>query len=475
MRPNVLLLVLDAARRDAFEPYGAAPGATPATAQLARRGRALPDVHATGCWTVPSHASLFTGLLPRAAGLAKAPGGRPHGCRPVIEAQAERFLPEVLRRSGYATAAVSTNLWLSPESGFATGFDEFVSTDSGRQGGIHGETLRDRLRWGAEAVLARADDGARKAAQTIDQWVARPPRQPFFWFVNLVECHSPYLPPRPYADLSPLDLLRAAEEARRHLTLGAIWRACAGGFDVPEEALARMRHLYARAVRYMDDWLARVLESLDRARLLEDTLVIVTADHGENFGEGGLIGHGLSLDERLLHVPFVAAGPGMPSDDGFRSLAELPRVLAEATSLQESPWRTGDLPAGAALAQFDPPTSRDDPRAQQAVAEWGLGEEALGRLTTPLACATDGRLKLLRRGEAEELYDLAADPFELRPHAAGDGPEVDVLRRALDHPAMGEHAPPMGDHAPPTESLPSEPSAEELREIEERMRLLGYL
>src|SRR5918994_7341764 len=96
-RPNVLLIVLDTARADALEPYGAAAGTTPALAQLASSGHALPDVHATACWTMPSHASMFTGLLPRAAGLNRAPGEMPSGCRPVMESHADRSLPEVLR------------------------------------------------------------------------------------------------------------------------------------------------------------------------------------------------------------------------------------------------------------------------------------------------------------------------------------------------------------------------------------------
>src|SRR4051794_26897063 len=69
--PHVLLVILDAARRDSLEPYGAAPGSTPAIGDLARRGAALPEVYATACWTVPSHASMFSGLMPRAAGLSR--------------------------------------------------------------------------------------------------------------------------------------------------------------------------------------------------------------------------------------------------------------------------------------------------------------------------------------------------------------------------------------------------------------------
>ncbi|HEV2075527.1 MAG TPA: sulfatase-like hydrolase/transferase, partial [Thermoleophilaceae bacterium] len=215
MRPNVLLVVLDAARRDSLEPYGAAPGSSPAIADVARMGSALSNAFATACWTAPSHASMFTGLLPRRAGMGHAPGGTPSRCRAAMEAHRERNCAEVLHRAGYATKALSANLWVSERSGFSLGFEEFRAVTSGRQARIHGG-LRARAAWALEAARGRADDGAREAGQIIQGWLESPHDRPFFWFVNLVECHSPYLPPRPYSDVSLLVRLRAAEEARRH-------------------------------------------------------------------------------------------------------------------------------------------------------------------------------------------------------------------------------------------------------------------
>src|SRR3954454_9453041 len=133
MPENVVVLVFDTARADAFEPYGAPAGASPTVAQLADRGAAFEDVFSTACWTLPSHASMFTGLLPRSLGLGQAPGGTPQGAKPVLEEQRDRMLPEVFRRAGYATRAASANLWISPHSGFDIGFDEFASITSRRQ------------------------------------------------------------------------------------------------------------------------------------------------------------------------------------------------------------------------------------------------------------------------------------------------------------------------------------------------------
>ncbi|MFL5884430.1 MAG: sulfatase-like hydrolase/transferase [Thermoleophilaceae bacterium] len=455
--PNVLCVVLDTARRDAFEPYGAEAGSTPTVAQLASAGRALPDVHASASWTVPSHASFLTGELPRALGLGQAPGGRPSGCRPTLEANRERLLPEVLRRNGYATAAVSANVWISKESGFATGFERFDEVITGRQDFMHRTDPVARMRWGLESARASVDDGAAAADHVLARMIDERPERPFFWFVNLIECHSPYLPPRPYDDLPLWQRIKAGADARRHLTLDAIWRACAGGFDIPDEAIARMRHLYARAIRYLDDWLARVLERLERASLLDDTLVLVTSDHGENLGEGGLISHAFSLDQRLIRVPLIAAGPVEIAE--MSSLIELPRAIADAIGLDEHPWH--ERP-GVTVAQFDPLTTRDDPRAREVVEHWGLGEEALTRITSPITCAVDGSRKLVRFGDRDLFYDLGADPLELQPN--GDAPAH--LRAALDDPRVW---------AKPADAPAARADEGDAEDIERRMRLLGYM
>lgn len=465
MPPNVLVVLLDATRRDALEPYGAPEGSSSALAQVASRGTAMPDVHATGCWTVPSHSSIFTGLMPRAAGLSRV--GSPSAAKPVLESHLARLLPEVMRRAGYRTSAVSANLWLSEESGFGLGFDDFVQVDSDRHGQLQGEKAVEKLRWFTEAGLARVDDGARAAEAVLEGWIDRAAEQerPFFWFVNLMEAHSPYLPPRPFGGVSLLDRLRAAEDARRYYTLVGIWQACSGVTRVPESTLERMRALYAASVRYMDDWVGRILERLDAKRILDDTLVVAVADHGENLGENGLIAHSLSLDERLIHVPLIAAGPGAEGP-AITSLAAFPRWLAEAAGVEGHPYVDGP-PSELGVAQMDSPLDADDPDLQDKLARAGLAE-ATETFTTDLSCAVSGNLKLVRRGGEEQAYDMLTDPLESRPVRPeqlpdhGDG--IAALRSALDHPSMAR-----GTRA----SQPATP--EELSDLEARMRLLGYM
>jgi arylsulfatase A-like enzyme len=433
----------------------------------------MPALFAPAAWTLPSHAALFTGLLPRATGLMQAPPGTEQICRRLMAEQRGRLLPEVLRRAGYETGAVSTNMWVSERLGFDTGFDRFVGVDTGRQARIHQESRKARLLWDLEGIRARVDDGAGEAGRVLRGWMGERRDRPFFWFVNLIECHSPYLPPRPYNDLGVRDRWRAAEEARQYLTMGAIWKACAGGFDVPDDALDRMRHLYAAAIRVLDDWLSASLEELDRSGLLDDTLVIVTSDHGENLGEDGLMGHGFSLDNRLIRLPCVVAGPGAFAPREPHSLAALPRLIADAVGVEDHPWGEGLPPDGVAVAQWDPPAGPDDPRIDQAITEWGLGPDAIPPITTELSCATDGRYKLLLKGDREEMYDLENDLLELSPlETVGLAADADRLRKAIMHPsATTRRATPEA----PVEELEEEISEDERRELEDRMRLLGYL
>lgn len=473
--PNVILIVLDTARADAFEPYGAPTGATPTFAQLASAGAVHGNAIAPSNWTLPSHVSMFSGMLPRTAGLSLLPDGERSNCRVVMESHTARWLPEVLRRAGYRTAAASTNTWVSKELGFALGFDDFRTLAGKRVLGMHEKGLRARLRWYAQSFLARVDDGLQDTERVMEQWIDETER-PFFWFVNVIECHSPYLPPRPYNDLGPLDRLRSGRDARRYQSLTGVWRSCATETPPPPAALARMRRLYNRSIRMMDDWLARLCERLDAKGLLNDTLLIVTSDHGENFGEGNLFGHAVSLDDRLLRVPLVFAGPAAPAEtNGVTPLAALPRLIADAIGIADHPWSSDELPDDVALAQYDVLSRPDDPRLE-IVRGWGATEEGVRRFAYPGSAATDGRYKLVTLGDSERFYDIDADPEEVAPMSPAGGPPdvVERLRRALRRAGESEWTPDV--EALRAFSRPQqEPSESELKEIEDRMRLLGYL
>jgi arylsulfatase A-like enzyme len=464
--------MLDTARADCFEPYGAPAGSTPVIADLARRGLAVQNVIAPSNWTLPSHAALFTGLLPGAIGLSSAPARPERGgmsSRPLLEAQRARTLAEVLRRRGYGTGAISANPWIHEVNGFSVGFDRFVSV-RGRPPAPTGRGLRPTLdRW-AEAWRARADDGAAEVAKVLESWLAEGSARPFFWFVNLMECHSPYLPPRPFNDLSPLQRIRAARDAERHLSLDGIYRYCVRRAEISAPALARMSHLYRRSVLLMDGWIGRLIESMERRGILDDTVVVVTADHGENLGENHLVSHMLSLDDRLLRVPLVVAGPARIEPPELVSLASLPRMLGDALGLAEHPW-VEDLTAdGVAVAEAAGEIIK--PVAAELVRAWHVSDETVETMSRSMICATDGSFKLVRTDGRDELFDLATDGDESRPidPASADGEVVARLRRAIDRAV--ERAKP---ETPPAAGDAPALSETEAAELEERMKLLGYM
>ena len=472
--PNILLIVFDTARADVFEPYGAPAGTTPSVAQLAASGTAHPAAYAAASWTVPSHAALFSGLLPRTAGIHLG-GQTPASFRQVMGGLEPRLLPAVLARAGYRTVGISANGWVTKHSGFDVGFETFRHITSGRHARLGRTTRRSRLHWAVDGLRATLDDGAAEIEQILPTtWTDRP----FFCFVNLVECHTPYLPPRPFNPLTWRERLRSVRDANRYCTFEAMTRSALGVADLPpSESTARMRELYDGSIRQLDAWLGRILTTLDEGRLLADTQVIVTSDHGENFGEGGLMGHSFSLDDRLLRVPFVTGGPIDLGPRHVMSLAEVPGLIGDAVGLADHPWTEKPPEEGVAVAQFSAPAGWEDEAARSVIREWGLDPAGQTTLCRSFECATDGRLKLLRDADGEQLVDLSLDPLERHPTEVQqttrhpDREAVLSLRRALDAADASEkrEIPEVA-----TNGAGSHGSAEDAALIAQ-MELLGYL
>jgi len=486
---NVLFVVFDTARADSFEPYGARVGATPAIAALAASGAAHRSVYASASWTVPSHASMFSGKLPRSAGFQHRGPTSDLVYREANRRLAARdeSLPTVLRRAGFETRGLSGNTWITDNTGFDQGFEEFKLVTRRRPGRLHKKGLKDRLMWRVDAVKARLDDGASEVGDLLANWTARRDRRPFFWFVNLIECHSPFLPPKPFNPLGPIDRWRSAAEASRYLNVGSIWRCSLGAYDVPDDAIERMRVLHNASASQLDAWVARVLEQLDKHGLLDETQVVLTSDHGENLGDGCLLGHSFSLDDRLLRVPLVTAGPAALPTDSVMSLTELPAWVCEAAGVHDHPFEA-ELPKGVAVAQLDAPGDGDPQRCLDGVQDWNMadgGVAAAAKMGTSIACAMDGRYKLLRpHGTGarvaglprELLIDTVADPIETNPQPPTSTQETELaaelkaLRAALDRAAELERPKTVVSEATKAGRDPSAEAA-----LKEQLAHLGYL
>ena len=285
-RPNIVVLLWDTTRADRLSAYGAARKTTPWLEGLAARGVLFEQCRAPSPWTQPSHASLFTGLLPRH-----------HGSTTLESplAPAHRTLAERLKEAGYDTVLLSNNSLVSPLTGLAQGFDRFV--DVGRATGE--TTAAATLEVLRAELAARRNDGTRVG-------------RPLFLFVNLMDAHLPYEPPeevaRPWipADAPEADVARLREfEFPREL--GHIL----GISILPPADIAILRSLYDAEIRYLDDHGARMQRLLEEEGVLGGrSMLVVTSDHGEHLGEHGFLDHKLSVADVLLRVPLVLHAPG---------------------------------------------------------------------------------------------------------------------------------------------------------------------
>jgi arylsulfatase A-like enzyme len=414
-------------------------------------------------WTVPSHGSIFSGLLPNAHGVtgrtARSSDRRLTSLRPAIERLSDRWLPEVFHRAGFETTAISANVWITREMGFDVGFDRFVPVGMAAiapRGGPANRRLRDALprpardaaknllRYGKEAIRGR-DFGA-NAAVSAARDLLKEARRPFFWFVNVMEAHAPYLPPARFLPRWGPERLLAPSVVHRYLNERFVFSHNLGRGTLPSRAAVILRELYAGGISYTDDFLRRFVEVLEPA--LEETVLVVTSDHGEHLGERHLLGHQLALDDELLNVPLVALGPGVPREStaSVFPLNGLPAMLASAAGLRRPhPW---EEPGMIAVARYESGWEQIR-RAPELVDDLRLTSEELARLRSPMVSATDG-ITTLTVSAAGETLD-------------GDPSAVDRLRAAAA-PSGGQ------DDQPADGTTP-----EEEAEIEERLRSLGYL
>lgn len=341
--PHVLLVVLDTVRRDFTDagPEGG-PGFTPCLARLAREGVVYTNAWSVSPWTVPSHASLFTGLLPSQ-----------HGCTGLDHrfAPPQPTLAEALGEAGYETAAFYSNPWLADRTtGLLRGFARQYETPIGGMGRL---------------VSPAGDQGGRSSLGHFAAWLeARDRRRPFFAFVNFLEAHLAYDPPADYraahlADLPPADAVSIA--------WGHEFNA---GLHPPEFVdWLRVRRLYGGDVNTADRLLDGLLQLLRQHGLYEETVIIVTSDHGENLGEHGLLEHQFSVHETVLAVPLVIRAPVLER----HGMA----LLAGAGGALPSPHMLTDLYDAVLAIAGLPPVSTDPPDARRLVFRRLPGEEWL--------------------------------------------------------------------------------------------------
>lgn len=338
-RPNVAVVVLDTAR--AKDTVPADPAVTPALAALAKSGTEYQNAFSSAPWTLPSHASLFTGTYPTEHGA--------HGDHTYLDGSL-RTIADIFREAGYETVGVSNNTWITDEFGFSRGFETFRtgrectrsndgSTNSGLERSItklkhsvHTLATRTARQRGFLDSQQSTDNGGTHTTDWIKRWISdRNTQNPFFLFVNYIEPHAEYRPSRKYAErFLPEDATYEEAMAVRQDPRGYD----VGQYDLSDRELALLRALYRAEIASVDAYLGRLTDSLLANE--RETILVVMGDHGENIGDHGLFGHQYSTHDTVLHVPLIVHGgafAGGKSNTQLVQPLDLPPTLLDAAGI----------------------------------------------------------------------------------------------------------------------------------------------
>ena len=427
---NVVVVSIDTLRADHLGVYGYGRPTSPNIDAWARAAVVFDDATAQSAWTRPSHASMFTGLYPEEHGILmlgprrRMPAGAP-------------TLAGVFGANGYRTVAFTGGSNMSAHFGFDRGFDVY---DENKE--------LDFKQTGAGLIRETFDRGLR--------WLASHRDEPTFLFLHTYQVHHPYFTVAPF-------------DAR---------------FPSPPDAdmATRERDAYDRSLAHTDAEVRRLLDRIDEWGLTERTLVIVTSDHGEEFGEHGRRYHGPTAHDEVLRVPLLLRAPGLlPAGvrrSGPAALVDLAATVSDLLGL-EAPEETQGLSLAGHLIDGSPLPARSlfhEARAPFALTYDGNGKDPTW--ITPTLAVTRWPWRLLRvrtnTGPRYELYHLEDDPGEVDDRYRRDGQDFEDLRAQLDGyeaSALNLRRSLLGATRSRTDpsALPLDPSRLE------KLRALGYL
>lgn len=444
--PNVVFIVLDNVRASSLRLYGHQRPTSPNLERLAKRGVVFEHARSTASWTLASHASMFTGQWSSKLAIDWYRG---------LDEQYPT-LAEHLASNGYATAGFVGNTYYCNsryglDRGFARYEDYYENERVSLFEVIHSSALGRGLLWcfRYNVNVEEGGNAHRKTAAMLNQdalrWLdARPRDRPFFVFLNYFDAHSPFIPPEGpgprfgSAALSPNEKVEILKRNQRFIDGRP--RPGDGPRETAErEALSVLLDGYETCIASLDHQLGALFDQLDQRGLTENTLVVITSDHGEHFNERGFLGHGMSVYEREVHVPLVVVPPGKRVvPPGFIktpvSLRDLPATVVDLVGLE------GGTPfPGRSLARFWANGQQRGPQvASLVLSEVEPRPECAMPPGIARALVTDGKVYVRAPDGQEELYDLATDPFETHNLLKGtDAHSVDRYRGLLGQVLRG--------------------------------------
>jgi len=406
--PNVIMIILDTVRSASLSLYGYERPTTPELERWAKTGTRFDYAMSTSSWTVPGHAGFFTAELPTELGTEYD--------RPVNTKHAT--LAEVLRDNGYETAGFVANIYyLSREFRLDRGFGRYevhpISFGQLILSSSLGRAVTNspwyRSVTGQTSILNGKN--AERINRDFLNWLddRKTPTRPFFAFMNYYDAHEPYLPPEPFRSRFALP---GPEPKYRYVTNTAERES---DKFVPQAQIPPQIGQYDGALAYLDYELGRLFRELDRRGLTENTLVIVTSDHGEEFGEHDVMGHAKNVYLQAIHVPLVISFPGsVPAGVSVEDPVSLRDVPATVLDLVGLDGRS-DFAGKSLTARWREPRDTSADAIFSALLAVGKPKSLL-----------QGRYHYIRRQHKEELYDWLGDRRE----------QIDLASKPESAPAL---------------------------------------
>jgi arylsulfatase A-like enzyme len=320
--PNVLMIVLDTLRADHLSSYGYGRATTPNLDRLASAGVLFENAFSSAAWTLPSHATLFTG---RAVHEHRAWWGALDGELPT--------LAEYLSAKGFTTAGfVANTSYLGPRTGLSRGFHSWTDYFT-NLGDMVARTSYGRAALRYQTQVGYYDIPGRKRAREVNEellsWLDARPDGRFFAFLNYLDVHDPYVPPPPFDTLYSTN--RDFGTRINHHLYPKPWTV--RDTLTPHEIRLEL-DAYDASLAYLDAQLGELFGQLEARGALDDTLILVTSDHGEAFGDHGVYVHGETLYKDVLHVPLIVRYPSaVPAGRRVACAASLQAIASTVTEL----------------------------------------------------------------------------------------------------------------------------------------------
>jgi arylsulfatase A-like enzyme len=409
--PNILLISIDTLSREHVSAYGYPRATTPTLDRLAAEGALIVDAVSTTNWTLPAHLSALSGLSPAA-----------HGVENKLDSLSDsvRMLAQVFEEEGAATAGFVSHIYLDRKYGFARGFNEY-------------DNVPDQ---NATQVTAKAAD-----------WLAEHAGERFFLFLHYFDPHWKLRPPREF-----LDRFAPADVDLDHGEFRFLFKHLDPGNPMSTKVLAEVSGLYDAEVAFTDYSIGLLTDHLRSAGVLDNTIVVVFSDHGEEIGERGAFGHGTHLHREIVGIPMIVRYPrrieGGTVVRAPSAITDIPATILDLAGIQSPEQFRHE---GSAL--FSEPGGQEDPRGRMRVSassRWGPKRFAVTRGDHKLMTAgsfqpiaierrSDGSLEEFRTAPvvfAEQLYRVSDDPAEridllAPPGSEGLNPEYERIAAEL--------------------------------------------